>query len=143
MATEDFLPDVKTAAEDALRNLKRCAIEDANSPLHGLSEDEIAAEDGALRGRDGNRVSFGDVIRGCGTPMIESTANATPGEETKRYAFHSFGAQFSEVRVDRDTGEVRVTRHVAVFDVGRVMNAKTARSQAMGGIIQGIGMALL
>ncbi len=143
MTTASVLPAVKAAAEDALKKLKRCAIEDAKSPLHGLSEDEITAEDGALRGRDGNRVSFGDVIRGCGTPMIESTANTAPGKETKEYAFHSFGAQFSEVKVDRDTGEVRVTRHVAVFDVGRVMNAKTARSQAMGGIIQGIGMALL
>jgi xanthine dehydrogenase YagR molybdenum-binding subunit len=56
---------------------------------------------------------------------------------------HSFGAQFSEVRVDSDTGEVRVTRHSAVLDVGRLINPKTARSQVLGGVTQGIGMALL
>ncbi|WP_410612827.1 xanthine dehydrogenase family protein molybdopterin-binding subunit [Amycolatopsis sp. lyj-109] len=52
------------------------------------------------------------------------------------------GAQFCEVRVDPDTGEVRVSRWVVVFDVGRVINAKTASSQLRGGIVMGIGMAL-
>jgi xanthine dehydrogenase YagR molybdenum-binding subunit len=52
------------------------------------------------------------------------------------------GAQFCEVRVDADTGEVRVTRWTGVFDVGRVINAKTAASQLRGGIIMGIGLAL-
>ncbi|MEV6446397.1 molybdopterin cofactor-binding domain-containing protein [Amycolatopsis sp. NPDC051716] len=52
------------------------------------------------------------------------------------------GAQFCEVRVDPDTGEVRVSRWTAVFDVGRVINAKTASSQLRGGIVMGIGMAL-
>jgi xanthine dehydrogenase YagR molybdenum-binding subunit len=88
-------------------------------------------------------VSFGDVLRGCKLSMIEAEANTAPGKEQEQYSFHSFGAQFSEVRVDADTGEARVSRHVAVFDIGRVINAKTARSQALGGITMGIGMALL
>ncbi|HYH30027.1 MAG TPA: molybdopterin cofactor-binding domain-containing protein [Pseudonocardia sp.] len=52
------------------------------------------------------------------------------------------GAHFCEVAVDEDTGEIRVTRWVAVFDVGRVINAKTAVSQLCGGIVMGIGAAL-
>ena len=52
------------------------------------------------------------------------------------------GAQFCEVRVDPDTGEVRVSRWLGVFDVGTVLNARTATSQLRGGIIMGIGMAL-
>jgi xanthine dehydrogenase YagR molybdenum-binding subunit len=55
---------------------------------------------------------------------------------------HSFGAQFAEVRVDPDTGEVRVTRFTGAYGVGRVINRKTARSQIMGGVVMGIGMAL-
>jgi hypothetical protein len=82
------------------------------------------------------------VLHSVKQPMIEAEANVTPGPELEKYAPHSFGAQFSEVAVDRDTGEIRLRRHVAVFDIGRVMNAKTARSQAMGGITMGIGMAL-
>ncbi|MFD2418338.1 xanthine dehydrogenase family protein molybdopterin-binding subunit [Amycolatopsis pigmentata] len=52
------------------------------------------------------------------------------------------GAHFCEVRVDTDTGEVRVTRWTGVFDIGRVVNPKTATSQLQGGIVMGIGMAL-
>src|SRR5262249_567884 len=55
----------------------------------------------------------------------------------------AFGAQFVEVRVDPDLGLVRVERALGVLDVGTVLNPKTARSQAIGGIIFGIGMALL
>jgi xanthine dehydrogenase YagR molybdenum-binding subunit len=83
------------------------------------------------------------VLRSAKLPSLEAHANVSPGLEIKKYAMHSFGAQFSEVRVDSETGEVRVNRHCAVFDVGRVINPKTARSQALGGVTQGIGMALL
>jgi xanthine dehydrogenase YagR molybdenum-binding subunit len=57
-------------------------------------------------------------------------------------ARHAFGAEFFEVRVDADTGEVQVARALGVFDAGRILNAKTARSQFIGGITMGIGMAL-
>jgi xanthine dehydrogenase YagR molybdenum-binding subunit len=55
---------------------------------------------------------------------------------------HSFGAQFAEVRVNADTGEIRVSRMLGVFSVGRVINPVTARSQFIGGMTMGIGMAL-
>lgn len=54
----------------------------------------------------------------------------------------SYGAQFCEVRVNEETGEVRVSRWVGSFDCGRIINPKTASSQFRGGIIMGIGMAL-
>src|SRR5262249_32240261 len=54
-----------------------------------------------------------------------------------RYAMDSFGAQFAEVRVHEDTGEIRVPRLLGVFDVGRVINPKTARSQLIGGVTRG------
>ena len=57
-------------------------------------------------------------------------------------ARHSFGAQFAEVRVDADTGEVRVPRLTGVFACGRILNPKTARSQFIGGMTMGLGMAL-
>jgi xanthine dehydrogenase YagR molybdenum-binding subunit len=58
-------------------------------------------------------------------------------------AKHAFGAQFVEVRVDVDTGEVRVPRMVGVFGCGRIINPKTARSQFIGGMTMGVSMALL
>ncbi|MER5931867.1 xanthine dehydrogenase family protein molybdopterin-binding subunit [Streptomyces sp. NPDC002054] len=62
--------------------------------------------------------------------------------DRRRWVRAASGAQFCEVRVDPDTGEVRVSRWTAVFDVGRVVNAKTVASQLRGGIVMGIGLAL-
>jgi xanthine dehydrogenase YagR molybdenum-binding subunit len=60
-----------------------------------------------------------------------------------QHRVNAFGAQFVEVRVDPDFGLVRIQRALGVFDIGRVINPKTARSQAIGGMVFGIGMALL
>ncbi|MFJ5118063.1 xanthine dehydrogenase family protein molybdopterin-binding subunit [Kitasatospora sp. NPDC088548] len=59
------------------------------------------------------------------------------------FARHAFGAQFAQVAVDADTGEVRVRRLLGVFAAGRILNEHTARSQLTGGMIMGISMALL
>jgi xanthine dehydrogenase YagR molybdenum-binding subunit len=80
-------------------------------------------------------------------------ADPRPGAETEAHApevnddgddrsRHSFGAQFAEVRINADTGEIRVSRMLGVFSVGRVINPVTARSQFIGGMTMGIGMAL-
>lgn len=74
---------------------------------------------------------------------IEVVAGSASGDEGEHFAFHSFGAQFVEVRVDEAFGTVRVARALGAFDCGRVLNAKTARSQILSGITWGIGMALL
>lgn len=70
------------------------------------------------------------------------TATMPDNSAIQHYAMQSFGAQFAEVRVHEDSGEVRVPRLLGVFDVGRVINAKTARSQLLGGMTQGLSMAL-
>jgi xanthine dehydrogenase YagR molybdenum-binding subunit len=59
------------------------------------------------------------------------------------FARHAYGAQFVEVHVDPDTGEVRVSRMVGVFAAGRIVNQTTARSQFIGGMTMGLSMALL
>ena len=73
---------------------------------------------------------------------LQERAQAKPGDERSKYAFHSFGAVFAEVHVDRDLGVIRVPRIVATYDVGRLLNAKTAQSQLRGGIVWGVSMAL-
>ncbi|MDQ6852557.1 MAG: xanthine dehydrogenase family protein molybdopterin-binding subunit [Actinomycetota bacterium] len=73
---------------------------------------------------------------------LEATANMPDNPDAARYAMHSFGAQFAEVRVDEHTGEVRIPRVVGVFDAGRIINPKTARSQLIGGMTQGLSTAL-
>lgn len=74
---------------------------------------------------------------------IEATVEYPLGEEATRYSMHSFGAVFAEVTVDPDLGLVRVPRVVGAYGAGRIVNPKIARSQAIGGMVLGIGMALL
>jgi xanthine dehydrogenase YagR molybdenum-binding subunit len=73
---------------------------------------------------------------------VEASAGTGENPDSKRYAMHAFGAQFAEIRINADTGELRVPRLVGVFDVGRVINPKTARSQFIGGMTMGLSMAL-
>ncbi|CCH32093.1 xanthine dehydrogenase family protein molybdopterin-binding subunit [Actinosynnema sp. NPDC047251] len=73
----------------------------------------------------------------------DQTGAATPEPSAAdEYAMHAFGAQFAEVRVHADTGEVRVPRLLGVFAVGRVVNPRLARSQLIGGMTMGLSMAL-
>ena len=67
---------------------------------------------------------------------------AQPGESNTRLNQTSYGAHFCEVRVHAVTGEMRVARWSSVFAAGRILNLKTATSQAIGGIVLGIGGAL-
>ncbi len=76
-------------------------------------------------------------------PVSKPRASGSGEVDETRHSFHSFGAQFCEVRYDEDLARVRIARFAGVFDCGRILNPKTARSQMMGGIIMGLGMALL
>jgi xanthine dehydrogenase YagR molybdenum-binding subunit len=73
---------------------------------------------------------------------VDADGEIQPGRTLKDFSQQSYGAHFAEVGVDVDTGEVRVRRMLGVFTAGRVLNAKTARSQAIGGMVFGVGSAL-
>ena len=76
-------------------------------------------------------------------PMVEVRIDSKPEQSAEQYSMHAFGAHFAEVAVDEDLGIARVRRMVSAFAAGRVLNAKTARSQYLGGIVQGISSALM
>jgi xanthine dehydrogenase YagR molybdenum-binding subunit len=73
---------------------------------------------------------------------MDADGEIQPGSNNKNFSQQSYGAHFAEVGVDADTGEVRLRRMLGVFAAGRVLNAKTARSQAIGGMVFGVGAAL-
>jgi xanthine dehydrogenase YagR molybdenum-binding subunit len=73
---------------------------------------------------------------------LEASGAFETNPEAQRFSMHAFGAQFAEVRVHADTGEVRVPRLLGVFAAGRIINPKTARSQFLGGMTWGLSMAL-
>lgn len=70
----------------------------------------------------------------------QAAAQANPAAE--KLAMHSFGAQFAQVRIHEATGEIRMDRMLGVFSAGRIVNPRTARSQFIGGMTMGLGMAL-
>jgi xanthine dehydrogenase YagR molybdenum-binding subunit len=78
------------------------------------------------------------------TPQEGAEATGETGDNpaTERFAMYAFGAQFAEIRVHAETGEVRVPRLVGVFAAGRIINPATARSQLIGGMTMGLSMAL-
>ncbi|MGF1495133.1 MAG: xanthine dehydrogenase family protein molybdopterin-binding subunit [Microcoleaceae cyanobacterium] len=138
---------VGTATHGAVHDLISKLIEliqaDMESPLHQVPTEAIATADGRLfHTEDPSRgETYAAVMQRHHLSQLETEYTAQFGSEQK-YSKHAFGAQFAEVQVDPDLGEVRLTRYVGAFAAGRILNRKTARSQLMGGIIMGIGMAL-
>ena len=136
---------VYLAAMAAREKLVQLAVADPESPLHGARHADVQIRNGCLTvsGHPEHTESVQELLARHGGQAIEGQGEARPGDETQQYAMHSFGAVFAEVRVDRDLGTVRVSRILGTYGVGRVLNPKTARSQMLGGITFGLGMALM
>ena len=128
---------VMIAATEAIDALLALAAS-PGAPFDGL---EVAYADGRVHA-GGRTMTFGEVLRAVNRSSISATGSSAPGEELTKHSFSSFGAQFCEVRVHRWTREARVSRMLGVFDCGRIINEKAARSQAIGGMIWGLSSAL-
>jgi xanthine dehydrogenase YagR molybdenum-binding subunit len=115
------------------------------SPLAGLNADEVIGRDGYLckSDRPELRESYISLMARIGRDEITVEATAPPPLEFTHWSMHSHGAMFCEARVNTVTGETRVTRFLGSFDCGRILNPKTAASQFRGGIIMGLGLALM
>ncbi|HEX3548850.1 MAG TPA: xanthine dehydrogenase family protein molybdopterin-binding subunit [Candidatus Elarobacter sp.] len=105
----------------------------------GLASWGTAVCDAAGKLRARLRDDYGGVVPADG---LEARGEAGENPEAKRLSMHAFGAQFAEVRIDADTGEVRVPRLLGIFGIGRAVNPKTTRSQLLGGMAMGLSMAL-
>lgn len=113
----------------------------ASAPGAPFEGAEVSYADGRVLA-DGASMTFGELLRAVDRPSIAATGSSAPGEEMTKHSFSSWGAQFCEVRVHRWTREARVSRMLGVFDAGRIINEKAARSQIMGGMIWGVSAAL-
>jgi xanthine dehydrogenase YagR molybdenum-binding subunit len=154
-STASLLPAVQAACRAAVKQLADLAVADTQSPLHGLDADSVTPADGALcaKADASRRQAFAEILARSGKGAVEATEAVDPANEKKQkqeqsffswntMAYQSFGAFFVEVRVHRLTCETRVSRIVAVMDIGQPVNLKTARSQVLGGATFGIGAAL-
>ncbi|HEY9058454.1 MAG TPA: xanthine dehydrogenase family protein molybdopterin-binding subunit [Aurantimonas sp.] len=102
------------------------------------AEDDLTLKDG--RAIAGNRaVPLAELLDG---ESLVAEGHVEPGKTSKAVRQSTFGSHFAEVAVNAVTGETRVRRMLGVFAAGRILNEKTARSQCLGGMTFGIGMAL-
>lgn len=130
---------VTSALLDAAAKLKRDLSKLARRA--GVSPAESPGTILTMSGRDHLDASVGSDT-GLGQLAGQVRFMSKFIRDQRKYVKAACGAQFCEVRVDADTGEIRVTRWLGVFDIGTVVNAKTAASQLRGGIVMGIGAAL-
>jgi xanthine dehydrogenase YagR molybdenum-binding subunit len=136
---------IMLAAKAAREKAVALAITGESAPFAGAAVGDVLVSDGALTlaGRNA-RITYSDLLRRSKLSTLVGDGDYDPVEEAKGpKAIFSFSAVFVEVRVDPDLGLVRVNRFVGAYDVGRIINPKTARSQAIGGVIWGVGQALL
>ena len=132
------------AAQRALvEQLLELAGDDSN--LAGLTADDVGSRDeGLCELADPTRwESYTQILDRAGREDLTVVASASEPEEAQAYSMHSTGAIFCEVRVNTVTAETRVSRMLGSYDCGRIINPKTAVSQFRGGIIMGIGLALM
>jgi xanthine dehydrogenase YagR molybdenum-binding subunit len=136
---------VLLAAQAARAKAVEMALTGRDAPFAGAASDDVHVADGRLSlARTNRSISYAELLAGNGLARLVGDGEYDPVEEANGpKAVFSFSAVFAEVRVDPDLGLVRVSRVVGAYDAGRIVNPKTARSQAIGGIVWGVGQALL
>jgi len=122
-----------SALFDACENLRRKLAQSA-----GIAPEQAEFAGGHIHG--GGKSA--QLVKLAGPGGIEAEGNIEPGAMEHQYRQMAYGAFFAEVTVDTDSGEVRLRRMLGVFAAGRILNAKTARSQLLGGMVWGVGTAL-
>jgi xanthine dehydrogenase YagR molybdenum-binding subunit len=140
---------IAATAEEIRKQLLELAQSMPSSPLAGMRADKVYLASGMIvsRADESKAVSIADVLRHGGLAHIEQTKTAVfekgaAAFEKGEYARNTHAATFVEVKVDEQLNVIRVTRVVSAVAAGRILNLKTAHSQVMGSVVQGIGMAL-
>ena len=139
-----FTSALAGAALDMRRQVADLARGDAGSPLRGMNSDDLVFEGGQVRHREeaGRGEALAALLARAAPEGLRATYDHKGSGNDGKYSMHAFGAQFAEVGVDMDSGEVRTWRMLGAFGAGRILNPRTATSQMLGGIIMGVGQAL-
>jgi xanthine dehydrogenase YagR molybdenum-binding subunit len=136
---------VQAACEAVKKTLFKHARRMTNSPLADSKFEDIELKDGriALKSDPGRSLSIGEVLHAADLSEIVEDGKVSPDLlQMMKYISYTHSAVFAEVRVDEELGVIRVTRIVCAAAAGLILNPKTARSQILGGVVMGIGMAL-
>lgn len=123
----------------------RLAVTDPGSPLNGTAPRDVSVVDGRMfvTTQPDRGETYQELLVRRGWSSIDSRQTYSPDDADKRFSMYAYGAVFAEVAVDAALGYVRIRRIFACYDAGRIVNPRLAHSQAIGGMVGGIGMALL
>ena len=135
---------VKAACDKIREQLLTLAQKVDKSPLADAAPDDVVFADGTIHSRsDPSRsLSLAEAMRHVKVNVLQGEASAEPSPRQRQYSCYSHSAVFAEVKIDADLGTIQVTRVVSAVAAGRILNPTTARSQILGGVVWGIGMAL-
>ena len=136
---------VQAACDAVKQTLFKHASKMANSPLADATFEEVVFKERRIFRKDDpdRSLSIGEVMHAADLTEIKEAGKVSPNLlQMMKYISYTHSAVFAEVRVDEDLRVVRVTRVVCAAAAGRILNPKTARSQILGGVVMGIGMAL-
>jgi xanthine dehydrogenase YagR molybdenum-binding subunit len=148
MATASVVPAVFAAADSAISSLLTVAVTTPGSPFENRKPDDLAFQNGRVFVKsdgDAKGVPFADLLRRANLRLITGSgkSEATFGNPKPKFSTHSFGCHFIEVTWQPEIARLRVSRVVTVMDAGRIINPLAGRNQIVGGVVMGIGMALL
>ncbi|MCU1331457.1 MAG: oxidoreductase [Candidatus Angelobacter sp.] len=148
MATESVVPAVFAAADSAIASLLTIAATTPGSPFEKHKPDDLGFEGGRIFVKANGAaqgVPFADLLRRANLRLVSGSgkSEATFGNPKPKFSTHSWGAHFVEVTWQPGIARLRVSRVVTVMDAGRIINPLAGRNQILGGVVMGIGMALL
>ncbi|MFJ8021513.1 xanthine dehydrogenase family protein molybdopterin-binding subunit [Streptomyces sp. NPDC096311] len=143
------MASVGSAVQDGCDKLRqqaiKLAVEDEESPLYGVAPADVVVRGGRLhvKGTPARGETYQRLLSRNDRPHLEAAGAFAPPSGPERFSMYAYGATFAEVAVDARLGLVRVRRVLGVYDAGRIISPKLADSQALGGMVGGIGTALL
>jgi xanthine dehydrogenase YagR molybdenum-binding subunit len=153
MATSSVIPAVVEAADNAITALREVAAKTPGSSFEKHKAKELTFEGGRVFVKaDGDTtggVPFADLLKRANLRMVsgngrsKATFGKEEGQATSKFSLNSFGAHFVEITWQPEIARLRVSRVVTVMDAGQIINTLAGRNQIEGGVVMGIGMALL
>jgi xanthine dehydrogenase YagR molybdenum-binding subunit len=144
-ATTTVLPAIVEATQKAVDAVIQVAVRTPNSPFQNADAKTLKMTQGRIHAQDKSPdtgVPYQDILALRNLVGLDGHAKTDADPNAKKFSTHSFGAHFCEISFDPGIARLRITRWLTVIDGGRMINAKTARNQILGGVVMGIGMGL-
>ncbi|HZU33347.1 MAG TPA: xanthine dehydrogenase family protein molybdopterin-binding subunit [Candidatus Angelobacter sp.] len=144
-ATASVVPAIAQATDKAIQAVLKAASSAGDSPFAKADPKTLKLTQGRVHAGDkppDTGVPFQEILVMKKLAGLDGQAKSNETDEQKKFSTHSFGAHFCEISFDPEVFRLRVTRWVTIMDGGRMINAKTARNQIIGGVVMGIGMGL-